>query len=79
MREPSLDVVVYTRQSCPLCDEALELLRRWGLKPKTIDIDVHTEFLKLYDHCVPVVMINGKLRFRGRVNEVLLARLLQRP
>ena len=31
-----------------------------------------------YDQCVPVVEIDGQERFRGRVNEVLLRRLLQR-
>ncbi len=75
------DVVVYTRGGCHLCDEAIELLIRRGLQPRTVDIDAlpeaQAETRELYDHCVPVVTFGGKVRFRGRVNEVLLDRILR--
>ena len=77
MPDRALEVIVYTRQGCHLCDAAIQLLRSRGLSPRTIDIDVHPEFREMYDHCVPVVTIGGKLRFRGHVNEVLLSRLLE--
>ena len=32
-----------------------------------------------YDVCVPVVVIDGRERFRGRIDEVLLRRLLHQP
>lgn len=69
-------VVVYTRQGCHLCDEACEKLRAFGLSPKLVDIDADEDLRKKYTDCVPVVVIDGKERFRGRVNEVLLRRLL---
>jgi len=59
-----------------LCDDALAILRRNGLTPRLVDIDAEESLRDRYDECVPVVEIDGKERFRGRVNEVLLARLL---
>jgi glutaredoxin len=68
-------VVLYTRQGCHLCDDALDLLRRHGLNPQIVDIDADPELRSRFDHCVPVVEIDGKVRFRGRVNPLLLSRL----
>ena len=69
-------VTIYTRVGCCLCDEARELLERYGLRPEMIDIDADPQLRERYTTCVPVVVIDGKERFRGRVNEVLLRRLL---
>jgi len=71
-----MQVVLYTRQGCHLCDDALALLERHGLRPSLVDIDVDPELRARYDHCVPVVEIDGRERFRGRVDELLLRRLL---
>jgi glutaredoxin len=70
------DIVLYTRAGCHLCDDARDLLRQYGLEPRLIDIDADAALRQRYTTCVPVVAINGKERFRGRVNEVLLRRLL---
>ena len=70
-------VLLFTRTGCHLCDEAEELLVRHGLGPQKIDIDANAELRQKYDTCVPVVVIDGKERFRGQVNEVLLKRLLK--
>jgi glutaredoxin len=70
-------VLLFTRTGCHLCDEAEELLVRHGLAPQKIDIDANAELRQKYDTCVPVVVIDGKERFRGQVNEVLLKRLLK--
>jgi glutaredoxin len=72
-------VVLYTRQGCHLCDEARALLRRYGLAPQLVDIDADPQLRARYDTCVPVVAIDGRVRFRGRVNEILLRRLLKSP
>ena len=69
-------VTIYTRVGCHLCDDARELLERYGLRPELIDIDSDPQLRERYTTCVPVVIIDGKERFRGRVNEVLLRRLL---
>lgn len=69
-------VVLYTRSGCHLCDDALELLRQHGLQPVLVDIDADPELRDRFHTCVPVVEIDGQVRFRGRVNGVLLRRLL---
>lgn len=75
---PPPQVVVYTRHGCHLCDEALAVLRHFGLHPQQVDIDAHPQLREQYDTCVPVVTWNGRERFRGRVSPVLLRRLLRR-
>ncbi len=71
--------VLYTRQGCHLCDQAHAELLRFGLTPDIIDIDEDPELTKRYTDCVPVVWIGGRERFRGRVNPILLQRLLHSP
>jgi glutaredoxin len=72
-------VILYTRAGCHLCDDARELLNAYGIAPHCIDIDIDADpALRIeFDTCVPVVEINGRVRFRGRVDEVLLRRLLR--
>ncbi|MEL0096622.1 MAG: glutaredoxin family protein [Planctomycetaceae bacterium] len=72
----SRHAVLYTRKSCQLCDEAKEILDMYGFSIDEIDINERPELLDRYNTCVPVVEIDGKIRFRGKVNEVLLLRLI---
>ena len=76
---PNRRVVVYTRAGCHLCDDARQLLMRHGLAPELVDIDRDPGLRQRYTACVPVVVIDGKERFRGRVNEMLLKRILAEP
>ena len=69
-------VKLYTRVNCHLCDDAYDVLTRNGIMPESIDIDADPALVAKFTDCVPVVEIDGKVRFRGRVNEVLLKRLL---
>jgi glutaredoxin len=69
-------VVLYTREGCHLCDDALALIERHGIRPECLDVDADPELRRRFNECVPVVEIDGKIRFRGRVDEVLLRRLL---
>jgi glutaredoxin len=71
------EVILYTRQGCCLCNDAEALLARHGLQPRLVDIDDSPELREQFTNCVPVVQIDGKVRFRGRVNEVLLKRLIE--
>jgi glutaredoxin len=68
---------LYTRQGCHLCDDAQEFLERHGLEVKTIDISGDPELVRRYGDCIPVVVIDGQERFRGRVDPVLLKRLIK--
>lgn len=74
---PVPEVILYTRLGCHLCHEADLLLRSYGLTPQAIDIDADAALQSRYTNCVPVVVIDGRERFRGRVDEVLLLRLLR--
>jgi glutaredoxin len=71
-----MNVTLYTREGCHLCDEAHELLLNHGLEPVKVDVDADPELREKWNTCVPVVEIDGKVRFRGRVDAVLLRRLL---
>lgn len=71
------EVVLYTRAGCCLCDDARALLARHGIEPRVVDIDADPALREKFTTCVPVVEIEGKVRFRGRVNEVLLRRILR--
>jgi glutaredoxin len=75
-----LTFTVYTRAQCCCCHKALDLLRdqqsRWGFSIEEIDVDDDPELVATYNTEVPVVAVNGKVRFRGVVNPALLDRLL---
>jgi glutaredoxin len=67
---------MYTRSGCCLCGQAKSMLERHGMDVVEIDIDADPLLHERYTDCVPVVMIDGKERFRGRIDERLLRRLL---
>lgn len=60
-----------------MCDVARQVLREHGLEPLVVDIDTDDALRGQFDTCVPVVEIDGKIRFRGRVEPALLKRLLR--
>ena len=72
----SIQAILYTRAGCCLCDEAKRILEAHGLAVEEIDIDADQRLRDRYNECVPVVVIDGRVRFRGRVDERLLKRLL---
>ncbi len=80
-RLPGCTLMMYTRQGCHLCEEAWQELERqqgryqFSLEQK--DVDTDPALAAAYGEWVPVILVNGKVRFRGRVNPVLLERLLR--
>jgi glutaredoxin len=76
---PFQRLVFYTRRNCPLCVSAKKLLHSYSeyFPPlEEIDIDQSPQLTEQFSNCVPVVEIDGKIRFRGKINEVLLQRLI---
>src|SRR5262245_49592679 len=75
------EIVFYTRCGCHLCDAAWQRLQeakgRFSFDVTAVDVDGDPELVRRYGECVPVVVVNGKVRFRGRINRVLLERLLR--
>lgn len=65
-------------RTCPLCDDALHLLRRrsrkLGFRLRVLDISSRPELLAEFGLEVPVVFVAGRKRFFGRVDPALLAR-----
>jgi glutaredoxin len=76
MSETPLKTVLYTRAGCHSCDQAAAVLSRHGLAFERVDIDADAALRARYNECVPVVVIDGKERFRGRIDELLLERML---
>lgn len=80
-RAPRFDrVVLYTRVGCHLCDEMKLILERYRSSLpdiEEVDIDSDPDLAARFTECVPVLEIDGKVRFRGRLNEVLLRRLIE--
>jgi predicted thioredoxin/glutaredoxin len=79
-RASHLTFLVYTRQQCCCCHKALDVLeaasKLHGFTIETIDVDSDPGLVEKYGEWVPVVLVDGKLRFRGKVEPVLLERLL---
>lgn len=77
----AIDVLVYTRRGCHLCDQVLHSLRVLGrefpLQTETRDIDTDPDLAQRFDQCVPVVFINGKKRCWGRIEPSLLRRMFR--
>ena len=76
-----LDVVLYTRPGCHLCEAAREQLRheqrRYRFRLAVVNVNTDIELIRQYGDQVPVVTVNGKVRFRGAINPVLWRRLLR--
>ena len=74
-------ITVYTRHGCHLCEEVEAMLaqftQRYALQITTVDVDAQPELVEKHGERVPVVVINGKERFFGKVQAPLLQRVLQ--
>lgn len=79
-RAENLTFTVYTRRQCGCCHKALDLLREQqrhhGFAIEVIDIDTDPALVEQHGLSVPVIAVDGKIRFRGIVNPALLERLL---
>ena len=75
------EVVMYTRQGCHLCEEAwvtlLAAQQRFDFMLRMVDVDDDPELIASFGLEVPVITLDGQVRFRGQVNKVLLNRFLR--
>jgi pterin-4a-carbinolamine dehydratase len=62
-----MDVMLYTRRDCSLCDRAKETLLQAGITPREIDIDTDAELREQFTNDVPVIFVDGVEAFRHRV------------
>jgi glutaredoxin len=73
-------LVVYTRAECHLCDDAKDILAHYlDYLPEIedVDIDRDPELKERFGTTIPVVEIDGQIRFKGRIDEILLRRLIE--
>jgi glutaredoxin len=73
-------LVIYSREDCHLCDDAKAILAEYSAWLPVIDeIDIagSPELEEQFGTSIPVVEIDGVVRFRGRVSKLLLRRLIE--
>ena len=77
--EAPLRVTLYTRALCCCCQTAREVLAEYretsGIEVDEVDA-TDPALEALIGPTVPVIAVDGKVRFRGEVNRVLLDRLI---
>lgn len=72
-------VKMFSRSNCPLCDHAMEVLERYETLLPDVEIvliEHDPELIRRFGESVPVIEIDGKIRFRGGINPALLQRLI---
>lgn len=81
-RRDDLHFVLYTRTGCHLCELAWDLLQtaqaQHGFHLDLIDVDTDDDLARKHGEWVPVITVNGKVRFKGKINPVLLLRILEK-
>lgn len=77
-RALSAPMVLYTRRSCPLCDEMKAELERAGLPERgawrEVDVDSDPVLAARHGHTVPVLEIGGRTAFKARLRADRLER-----
>lgn len=75
-----LEVTLYTRPGCHLCEEAKSLiaplLAEFGARLREIDIDADPELHELYNFDVPVIFLGGRKIAKHRVDAIQFKRQL---
>jgi pterin-4a-carbinolamine dehydratase len=54
-----MEITLYTRTNCSLCDKAKEAIARAGLTAREVDIDGDAELYRRFTNEVPVVSMDG--------------------
>ncbi len=82
MATPEIEVTLYTRKGCHLCEEAkaqmAPLLREFGARLCEVDIDTDEKLRALYDFEVPVIFLGGRKVAKHRLDLAQLRRHLER-
>ena len=71
---------LYVSEGCHLCDDAADLLsayHKWLPVIQETDIRSDPALVEQFRTCVPVVVLDGKVRFWGKIQETLLRRLIE--
>ena len=71
-----VSVRLFVTAGCDACRRAKEALLEEGVTFETIDLSREPDRRPAGVTCAPAVEIDGRLRFKGEINRVLLRRLL---
>ncbi len=73
-----IELVLYTRAHCPLCDEMKAVLARARVRPpfrlREVDVDGDAELVARHGRSLPVLEIAGRAAFKGRLHPAEFAR-----
>lgn len=79
---PEIEVTLYTRKGCHLCDEAkaqmAPLLREFDARLREVDIDADETLRALYDVDVPVIFLGDRKVAKHRLDLAQFRRQLER-
>ena len=77
-----MELTLYTRAGCHLCDEAKAqlqpLVREFGLALREVDVDTDPELAARFGEEVPVVLLDGRKVAKHRLDVKEFRRLLER-
>jgi 4a-hydroxytetrahydrobiopterin dehydratase len=75
-----VDVTLYTRANCPLCDKAKAAIAASGVPVQLteVDIDQHPALRELYTNDVPVIHVDGKEAFLHSIDPAAFAAYVAR-
>jgi glutaredoxin len=71
-----VNIVIYGKPGCHLCDDARAVLERVGAPFEEIDITTDDALHAAYLERIPVIAIDGRERFEFFVDEAALRALL---
>ncbi len=72
-------VTVYSKPNCELCDRAIEILDQFEdalPEVRVVDISENADLQLQHGTSIPVVEMDGRVRFRGMVSVELLERMI---
>lgn len=72
----TIEVILYSRPRCPLCEQAKAAMDAEGIRFREIDISADRHLEQEYGTRVPVVEINGRFVFDGGMDPQSLAELI---
>ena len=70
-----MQVIIYTKRDCRLCDEAKAAIHRSGVEVdlQEVDIESDADLLRRFRDDVPVIYVDGEEAFRHRVDPAAFA------
>lgn len=82
MTSHTIPIEFYTKPDCPLCDRAMEVIRkfedRFSIEIKEIDIRADAQLYEKYKHTIPVIVVAGQEPIESIVDREKLLQQLTR-